>query len=468
MVPPVVKMARWVTAPRGLTAVILFAALLTAMLLGSAVRVAPVAETTGPQPRCTIKGTGGPDLLVGTGGDDVICGRGGDDRLVGRGGDDELRGGRGDDELLGGPGDDLMRGESGRDAVTGGTGRDFLRGGRNADMMDARDQVGFHDRVRCGRGPGDEAFADPKDDVVAGCEEINQNDPPTGITLIPSVVLEGAAAGTVVGSLAAVDPDLNDQHNFGLVGGPGSEDNGSFSVQGVSLRTTAVFDFESDKTLSVRVRATDAAGESATEVLRIDVTDVQEGATPVAVDDAVTVDEDSDWVTVDVLHNDTSAVGVPKTLGDHDPASAHGSISATKGGTALAYRPAADYCGPDSFAYRLLPGGGKATVSVTVTCVDDAPVATPDLVTVPFGAFDNALQVLDNDVDRDGGPMTVVDVTQPSDGAASVAPGGDGLIYRPDAEFCNLTAPCPRPSSTRSTAVRRPPSTSGLRARTSR
>ena len=129
--------------------------------------------------------------------------------------------------------------------------------------------------------------------------------------------------------------------------------------------------------------------------------------------------------------------------GGHDPASAHGSISDSAGGTALAYRPSPDYCGPDSFTYWLLPGGAKATVKVTVTCVDDAPVATPDLVTVPFGAFDNALQVLANDVDRDGGPMTVVDVTQPSDGSTSVAPGGAGVIYRPDAGFCNLTAPSP-------------------------
>ena len=327
--------------------------------------------------------------------------------------------------------------------MTGGTGHDFLRGGRNADRMDARDRVGFHDLVRCGPGPGDEAFADPKDDVVAGCEEINQNDPPTAVTLTPSVVLEGAAAGTVVGSLTAVDPDLNDQHTFVLVGGAGSDDNGSFTVQGAWLRTAAVFDFESDKTLSVRVRATDAAGESVTQVLPIDVTDVLEGAAPVAVDDAVTVDEDSGWVTIDVLHNDTPAVGVPLTLGDHDPASAHGSISEAAGGTALAYRPGADYCGPDSFTYRLLPGGAKATVNVTVTCVDDAPVATPDLLTVPFGAADNALQVLANDVDRDGGPMTVVEVTQPSDGATSVAPGGAGVIYRPRDGFCNLTAPSP-------------------------
>ena len=191
------------------------------------------------------------------------------------------------------------------------------------------------------------------------------------------------------------------------------------------------------------MRATDAAGESVTQVLTVGVTDVLESAAPVAVDDAVTVAEDSDWVTIDVLHNDTPAVGVPLALGDHDPASAHGSTSQAASGTALAYRPEADYCGHDSFTYRLLPGGAKATVTVTVTCVDDAPVATPDLVTVPFGAADNALQVLANDVDRDGGPMTVVEVTQPADGATSVAPGGAGVIYRPPAGFCNLTAPSP-------------------------
>ncbi|MDQ3773341.1 MAG: hypothetical protein M3461_02655 [Pseudomonadota bacterium] len=46
----------------------------------------------------------------------------------------------------------------------------------------------------------------------------------------------------------------------------------------------------------------------------------------------------------------------------------------------MTYQPAADYCNappgttPDTFTYTLSPGGSIATVSVTVSCVNDAPV----------------------------------------------------------------------------------------------
>ena len=50
--------------------------------------------------------------------------------------------------------------------------------------------------------------------------------------------------------------------------------------------------------------------------------------------------------------------------------------------------PDANYCNdppgttPDTFTYTLNPGGSAATVSVTVTCADDAPIAVDDAATV--------------------------------------------------------------------------------------
>ena len=49
-------------------------------------------------------------------------------------------------------------------------------------------------------------------------------------------------------------------------------------------------------------------------------------------------------------------------------------ILVTGGGTGLTYTPDADFCGTDSFSYTL-NGGDSAQVSITVTCVDDAPTA---------------------------------------------------------------------------------------------
>ena len=103
---------------------------------------------------------------------------------------------------------------------------------------------------------------------------------------------------------------------------------------------------------------------------------------PVAVDDAATVGEDSAASAIDVLANDTDVDGGPIVIASaSDPA--NGTVVITGGGTGLTYQPDPNYCNdppgttPDTFTYTL-NGGSTATVSVTVTCVDDAPTAVDD------------------------------------------------------------------------------------------
>ena len=69
---------------------------------------------------------------------------------------------------------------------------------------------------------------------------------------------------------------------------------------------------------------------------------------------------------------------------------ANGTVVITNGGDDLTYEPDADYCNDppgtttDDFTYTVT-GGSTATVAVTVTCVDDAPVAVDDTATVDRG-----------------------------------------------------------------------------------
>ena len=262
---------------------------------------------------CTILGTADDDVLTGTDGDDVICGLGGDDKLAGLGGDDVLRGGGGVDIVRGGPGNDrvaggrgsdrvfgqggndIVRGDSGDDEVVGGPGRDLLGGYRGADELDgAGDPTGPVDVLRCGPGP-DTAAADPGDVVKSNCETIAQNDPPTDITLVPATIPENEPIGTDIGDLAAVDPDSGDSHTFALVAGTGSADNGLVRVDGDSLESNVRYDFEADSSLSVRVRATDDAGEFTEKAFTVTVTNANDA--PVAVDDDATTSED---ITLDL------------------------------------------------------------------------------------------------------------------------------------------------------------------------
>ncbi len=80
-------------------------------------------------------------------------------------------------------------------------------------------------------------------------------------------------------------------------------------------------------------------------------------------------------------------------------------------------------------------------MSVTVTCVDDPPVAVDDSATVVLDAGATAVPVLANDTDVDGGPKSIASVTQPVNGTVVITGGGTGLTYQPQAGYCNDGSP---------------------------
>jgi VCBS repeat-containing protein len=156
---------------------------------------------------------------------------------------------------------------------------------------------------------------------------------------------------------------------------------------------------------------------------------------PVAVNDSATVSEDASAMAIDVLANDTDVDGGPKGVSSKTDG-AHGTVAITGGGSGLTYQPIADYCGPDSFTYTL-NGGSSATVSVTITCIDDLPVAVNDSATVAEDAVATSIDVLANDTDVDGGPKSIQSATDPAKGSVSITGGGTGLTYAPDSNYCN-------------------------------
>lgn len=99
---------------------------------------------------------------------------------------------------------------------------------------------------------------------------------------------------------------------------------------------------------------------------------------PTAVNDTATVTEDDPATTIDVLANDTDLDGGTKEIiGVTQPA--NGTV--VNNTTDLTYQPNADYCNDgsptDDFTYTVT-GGSMATVSVTVTCVDDPAAVAND------------------------------------------------------------------------------------------
>ena len=69
--------------------------------------------------------------------------------------------------------------------------------------------------------------------------------------------------------------------------------------------------------------------------------------------------------------------------------------------------------------------------------IDQAPVGVNDTPTVAEDSGANAIDVLANDNDPDGGPRRIISASSPANGAVGIASGGSGLIYTPDADYCN-------------------------------
>ncbi|WP_289152324.1 Ig-like domain-containing protein [uncultured Salipiger sp.] len=153
---------------------------------------------------------------------------------------------------------------------------------------------------------------------------------------------------------------------------------------------------------------------------------------PVAEDDSAITDEDV-AVTIDVLENDSDPDG--GTLTVTSATATNGTVVVNGDGT-LTFTPDQDYNGPAEITYTVEdPDGNEATghVDITVEPVNDAPVANDDTESTPVDTpvtFDPT----ENDIDVDGDPLTVTDVSDPENG--TVAINGDGTVtYTPDAGF---------------------------------
>ena len=104
----------------------------------------------------------------------------------------------------------------------------------------------------------------------------DEDEPPTGITLDSNLVPENSPKGTVVGLFAAIDQDIGDRHKFTLVEGEGDGDNANFSISGNSLKTVLPFDYEFQRSHTIRVRAEDSAKLAFESVFEIEVDQVNE------------------------------------------------------------------------------------------------------------------------------------------------------------------------------------------------
>jgi VCBS repeat-containing protein len=160
---------------------------------------------------------------------------------------------------------------------------------------------------------------------------------------------------------------------------------------------------------------------------------------PVAVNDAVTVAEGG-TTTVAVTTNDTDADGTVDTTTvviTRQPTAGTATVNANG---SITYANNGSEARTDGFAYKVKDNTGalsnEATVSITVSPVNDAPVATNDAYTVAGNGLltVNAPGLLANDSDPEGNALTITAATAPQHGTLSPFSNG-AFTYRPNAGY---------------------------------
>jgi len=102
----------------------------------------------------------------------------------------------------------------------------------------------------------------------------NVNESPTYIYLSSASISENVPTGTTIGTLSSDDPDAGDTFTYSLVDTSTYPDNNSFVITGTSLKSKAVFNYETKDTYLIKVRSMDAGGLTYSQVIYIYITDV--------------------------------------------------------------------------------------------------------------------------------------------------------------------------------------------------
>jgi hypothetical protein len=242
------------------------------------------------------------------------------------------------------------------------------------------------------------------------------NTPPVATN--DAYAVANASAGNVFDVLAN-DTDANsDPLTITSVSIPSS---GTASISAGKIVYNAAAGFSGIATFTYSI--SDGKGGSANATVTVTVA-APANTPPVASNDAFSVANASSGNVFDVLANDTDANGDPLTITTVSiPSSGTASISAGK----ILYNAASGFAGTATFTYSISDGkGGSANATVTVTvgaAANTPPVATNDAYAVANASTGNIFEVLANDTDANGDPLTITAVSTPSSGTASISAG---------------------------------------------
>ena len=164
-------------------------------------------------------------------------------------------------------------------------------------------------------------------------------------------------------------------------------------------------------------------------MVRLRVEPIVDSDFPVADSQSVTTMEDMP-LEISLMGSDPDPLAYSTVTGP-----SHGSLDGTAPN--LTYTPNMNFNGSDSFTFKVNDGtldSALATVSITVTRVNDPPVANGDATTTQEDTPVVTIDVLANDTDIDNDTLTITAVSQGTNGSVTINPDST-LSYRPHANF---------------------------------
>ncbi len=153
---------------------------------------------------------------------------------------------------------------------------------------------------------------------------------------------------------------------------------------------------------------------------------------PNAENDVITTEEDT-AVTIDVLVNDSDVEGDALSIQSASVPKEQGTVEVVDG--KLVFTPAENFNGEATISYIVTDGDltDEAKVSVTVTPVNDSPVAVDDTTSIQEDTA-VTIDVLTNDTDVDGDKLSIESASVPKEqGTVEVVDGK--LVFTPAENF---------------------------------
>jgi len=261
----------------------------------------------------------------------------------------------------------------------------------------------------------DATLTSPPATVTIGVASVN--DPPVATALQQSLNEDTSLSITLRGT-----DDDGDALSFAIQDPP---QHGTLSGTPPTVTYTPAANYNGAD--SFTYTAFDGHATSAPATIALSVISVDDA--PVAQDGAVTTAEDTPVaITLAATDLDSQNLSFFITSQPSD-----GTL--TGGGANWTYKPASNVNGTRSFRFHAFDGSlfsADATVTITITPVNDPPVAVDDFV-MTDAATPITVDVTSNDSDVDGDPVTIDSAAAPAHGSVEIV--GGKLLYTPDASF---------------------------------